>query len=159
MGNKTKATKPALYWGWFFRIFWSLSASLIILVIVDLTGRSLSSHPPTEKLELTVFSSIKQSEQLISICLGLKYFSTSVSGCWWLKTLASSTLSQPSNFDRWIIGIRSADWFVIIIALIIGLEVMGIIGMFLAVPIAAVLRVVIEFYIKKRIEKEEASII
>ena len=47
----------------------------------------------------------------------------------------------------------------IIIALIIGLEVMGIIGMFLAVPIAAVLRVVIEFYIKKRIEKEEASII
>ncbi len=47
----------------------------------------------------------------------------------------------------------------IIIALIIGAEVMGIIGMFLAVPIAAILRVVIEFYIKKRIEKEEASII
>ena len=47
----------------------------------------------------------------------------------------------------------------IIIALIIGAEVMGIIGMFLAVPIAAILRVVIEFYIKKRIEREEASII
>ena len=47
----------------------------------------------------------------------------------------------------------------IIIALIIGAEFMGIIGMFLAVPIAAILRVVIEFYIKKRIEREEASII
>lgn len=46
----------------------------------------------------------------------------------------------------------------IIIALIIGAEVMGIIGMLLAVPIAAILRVVIEFYIKKRIEREESSI-
>lgn len=47
----------------------------------------------------------------------------------------------------------------VIVALIIGAEVMGLIGMFLAVPVAAVIRVVIEFYIKKRIERENADVV
>lgn len=42
----------------------------------------------------------------------------------------------------------------VIISLIIGVEMMGIIGMFLAIPIAAVIRVVIDFYIRKRDERE-----
>lgn len=45
----------------------------------------------------------------------------------------------------------------VIIALIIGAEMMGLIGMFLAIPIAAIMRVVIEFYIKKRDEREAAA--
>lgn len=45
----------------------------------------------------------------------------------------------------------------VIVALIIGAEMMGLIGMFLAIPIAAIIRVVIEFYIKKRDEREAAE--
>ncbi len=48
----------------------------------------------------------------------------------------------------------------VIVALIIGAEMMGIVGMFLAVPVAAVLRVVIGFYVRKREDAEamEASL-
>lgn len=45
----------------------------------------------------------------------------------------------------------------VIVALIVGAEMMGLIGMFLAIPIAAIIRVVIEFYIKKRDEREAAE--
>ncbi len=45
----------------------------------------------------------------------------------------------------------------VIVALIIGAEIMGLLGMFLAVPVAAIIRVCIDFHVKKRIEKENAA--
>jgi predicted PurR-regulated permease PerM len=41
---------------------------------------------------------------------------------------------------------------VVLIALIIGAELMGILGMFLAVPMAAVIRVIINYYLEKRLD-------
>lgn len=46
---------------------------------------------------------------------------------------------------------------IVIVALIIGAQTMGLVGMLLAVPIAAVLRVVIQFYVIKRQLMEEAE--
>ncbi len=45
----------------------------------------------------------------------------------------------------------------IIIAIIIGAEAMGLIGVFLAVPIAAVIKVVISYYIDKKEEQEAVN--
>lgn len=45
----------------------------------------------------------------------------------------------------------------VIVALIIGAQLMGVLGMFLSVPLASVIRVVISFYVRKRQEKEAAE--